>query len=163
MTDESEKKLWVPKAEDIEVQARYIKMWTDLLTWPVLRGLALEAADVRHNAYAPNSKYKVGAVILTGSGKKYKGANVERIGQSETNHAEEVAASNFAIYGQTDGGIRVVAISHTEKGPPCGRCRQILIQHCDNTLIVVADEKGEIQLVTSLLALLPLPFKSLES
>jgi cytidine deaminase len=73
-------------------------------------------------AWAPVSKYSVGAVVRGKSGALYAGGNLEIPGQplSFTVHAEQAAASNAYMHGE----VGIVAIAVT--APPCGHCRQFL-------------------------------------
>lgn len=121
------------------------------------------AVDVRQNAYAPYSNYKVGAAILTEKGKIYTGANNEFATYSETGHAEGNAIAKAISEGETQDKrtfIRALAVVHegAAASGPCGRCRQCIAEHADNALIVVATPKSEITMVTSLVSLFPYAF-----
>ena len=129
---------------------------------PRLENLALTAAAAREISYSPYSHYKVGAAILDINGNEHGGQNIEIVTYSEGTHAEEMcvkkAVSDHAVQEMGRKFVKAVAVSHKGNTAPCGRCRQIIAELADNALIVVADEKGKIRSVTSLLILLPYAF-----
>lgn len=123
--------------------------------------LILEAKKARERAYAPYSKYMVGAALLTKSGKLYHGCNIENAAYGPTNCAERTAFFK-AIY----DGERVfekIAIVGAAEGTeaddtcaPCGVCRQVMMEFCDpeSFEIVLADGKDK-ELVFKLKNLFP--------
>ncbi len=82
------------------------------------------AENIRQNAYAPYSSYKVGAAILADNGKVYCGCNVENAAYPEGVCAEASAISVMVA----DGGRQIMAIAIAgpkgEQVTPCGGCRQ---------------------------------------
>lgn len=95
-----------------------------------LVSLALEA---RENSYSPYSGFKVGAALLTKSGKVYKGCNIENGAYSPTNCAERTAVFTAVSDGEKDfSAIAVVGGADEIKDfcPPCGMCRQVLSEFC---------------------------------
>lgn len=92
--------------------------------------LALEA---RENSYSPYSGFRVGAALLTQSGKVYKGCNVENGAFSPTNCAERTAVFSAVCDGEKDfSAIAVVGGADEINAfcPPCGVCRQVLSEFC---------------------------------
>ena len=92
--------------------------------------LALEA---RENSYSPYSGFRVGAALLTQSGKVYKGCNVENGAFSPTNCAERTAVFSAVCDGEKDfSAIAVVGGTDEINAfcPPCGVCRQVLSEFC---------------------------------
>ena len=86
------------------------------------------AKDVMKNAYAPYSKFKVGAAALVDDGRIITGCNVENASYGMTLCAECGIVSELA----RSGGGRLVAIctvGNDEPVTPCGRCRQLLWEH----------------------------------
>ncbi|NKY47963.1 cytidine deaminase [Nocardia cerradoensis] len=100
--------------------------------WDLLRS---KAFDVMSNAYAPYSRYPVGAAAWTDRG-VVTGCNVENVSYGLGVCAETVLVGNFC----SSGGGRLLAIavcdSHGEILMPCGRCRQVLYEHGGPELLV---------------------------
>ena len=98
---------------------------TKPIDWALLRSTALAVAK---NAYAPYSKFRVGAAALVDDGRIITGCNVENASYGMTLCAECGVVSELA----RSGGGRLVAIStvgNDEAVTPCGRCRQLLWEH----------------------------------
>lgn len=111
------------------------------------------ARQVRKWAYAPYSKYKVGAALLTESGKIYEGVNVENAAYPVTNCAERTAVFTAVSNGETK--FQAIAVVTENGGTPCGSCRQVLAEFGPDILVIVADEQGRIVLEKKLIELLP--------
>ena len=93
--------------------------------------LALEA---RENSYSPYSSFRVGAALLTKGGKVYKGCNIENGAFSPTNCAERTAFFSAIAEGEREfSAIAVVGGKDEIKNfcPPCGVCRQVMSEFCD--------------------------------
>lgn len=116
-----------------------------------------KAITVRKNAYPPYSGYKVGAAIICKSGSIHASCNAEVASYSETDHAEGSAITKAISEGEINKSgnnfIEAVIVSHSGKSGPCGRCRQCIVQHTQNALIIDVDAVGAIDAVTSLKAL----------
>ena len=82
------------------------------------------AIEAREKAYAPYSKYKVGACILTAEGNTYSGCNFENASFGATICAERCAASCAVAAGERK--FAAVAIAANTVAWPCGICRQVL-------------------------------------
>ena len=91
-----------------------------------------EALEAQKNAYAPYSKFKVGAAILTETGNIYKGCNVENASLGASICAERNAATT-AIAQEGKVRFKAIAIASTSEdpAPPCGICRQFLSEFTD--------------------------------
>ena len=91
-----------------------------------------EALEAQKNAYAPYSKFKVGAAILTETGNVYTGCNVENASLGASICAERNAATT-AIAQEGKVRFKAIAIASTsdEPAPPCGICRQFLSEFTD--------------------------------
>ena len=119
------------------------------------------AKAIMAKAYAPYSGYKVGVAVLTQTGKIFTGANAERVSYSETDHAEQAAITAAVNSGAAVGNrkfLRAVVVTHVDTSAPCGHCRQIIMEHCDNCLVIVASETGVIRYISSMKILLPHEF-----
>lgn len=99
------------------------------------RKLLEEAILARENAYVPYSHFKVGAALLTGSGKIYRGCNIENAGHTPSNCAERTAFFKAVSEGERD--FEAIAIVAGPEGgelqftAPCGVCRQVMMEFCD--------------------------------
>ena len=125
-----------------------------------------EAKKARLKAYTPYSNFKVGAALLTKSGKVYLGCNIENATYTPTNCAERTAFfkavsegerefEKIAIVGAKDGEDANVMCS------PCGVCRQVMMEFCDPKEFQIILANGEITCrVMTLEELLPCGFSS---
>ena len=87
--------------------------------------MLLEAATkVRLNAYAPYSRFKVGAAIRSASGTIYIGCNVENVAYPEGTCAEAGAIAAMIAAGDTVIAEMLVIANSPTPVPPCGGCRQ---------------------------------------
>ena len=119
--------------------------------------LMQEAIAARQKAYAPYSKFHVGAALLTGDGKVFHGCNVENASYGLCNCAERTALFAAIAAGYKPGEFRTLAVVGDTPGPiaPCGACRQVIIELGSPALeVVLTNLKGAIE-VTSAKALLP--------
>ena len=122
------------------------------------RKLIAAAKTVQRNAHAPYSKFRVGAALLTKSGKIYTGVNVENASYGLTNCAERVAVGKAVSEGHRQfQAIAVVAPSAALS--PCGACRQVLAEFGE-CVVICADSRNTRRLKIHLLSeLLPHSFK----
>lgn len=119
--------------------------------------LLAAALAVRENAFAPFSKFKVGAAVQGLDGRIHTGCNVENATYGLTVCAERVAI----LKGISEGSKRfkrVAVAADTQKlTPPCGACRQILWEFCGDVEIVLVNPRGKIE-TYRLKDLFPKPF-----
>lgn len=114
--------------------------------------LIARAALAREFAYAPYSDYRVGAALLTRSGRVFLGANVENAVYSMTVCAERVAVVKAVSEGEHD--FEALAIVTSNSGSPCGACRQVLREFAPGLAVYIADGDGNYR-ETSVADLLP--------
>ncbi len=114
----------------------------------------IEAAiQARQWAYAPYSKYAVGAALLTSGGRVYDGVNVENAAFPTTMCAERVAVYKAVSEGEREFEAIVVATSNG--GTPCGACRQVLAEFGLDTQVIIVTADGEVKQEATLRDLLP--------
>ena len=123
------------------------------------------AKDAMTRAYSPYSGYKVGAALLCADGSVYQGCNIENASFTPTVCAERTAV--FKAVSEGKRNFTAIAVCGGKSGvitgpfPPCGVCRQVLREFCeDGFLIYIADAQG-FQTVT-LADLLPYSFSAKE-
>jgi cytidine deaminase len=122
-----------------------------------LRRLEKSARSVAAKAYAPYSRFPVGAAVLGGSGRVYSGCNVENASYGLCNCAERTAIFSAVAAGEKT--IRAVAVYTPTPLPtaPCGACRQVINEFGPDALVIsVCDTKNRID--TRMSALLPAAF-----
>jgi cytidine deaminase len=115
--------------------------------------LTESALEVRQWAYAPYSHYQVGAALLTESGRIYDGVNVENAAYPSSICAERVAV--FKAVSEGERQFVAIAVVTSNGGTPCGACRQVLSEFGLDTIVIIADEKGNLRQETTVAELLP--------
>lgn len=128
----------------------------------LLDDLVQRAKKVRKNAYAPYSKYKVGASLATKSGKVFDGCNVENASYGGTICAERGAIMQMIAAGETKPIAIAVVTQGKEPASPCGICRQVLAEFAPDLLIALVGlggKEGEVGTVVRLGELLPRQFR----
>lgn len=107
------------------------------------------AAQVRLNAYAPYSGFKVGAAVRTTSGQVYAGCNVENVAYPEGTCAEAGAIAAMVASGETRFSEVAVIADAPEPVTPCGGCRQKLFEFAaPDATITMATTSGEATIMT---------------
>ncbi len=115
------------------------------------------AALARQRAYAPYSKYKVGAAIRTARNKVHAGANVENASYGLTICAERAAVFTAVNAGDSAFDAIAVVVDGDALPSPCGACRQVLAEFAPRMRVVLATVGG-LRRETTLAELLPDPF-----
>ncbi|GAA0362614.1 cytidine deaminase [Bacillus horti] len=118
-----------------------------------------QAKQARLRAYAPYSKFQVGAALLTASGRVIQGFNIENAAYSMCNCAERTAIfSALSQYTSSEDHafVAVAVVADTDRPvPPCGACRQVLAEFCDPQMpVYLSNLKGMIE-ETSVSQLIP--------
>lgn len=122
--------------------------------------LVRAAAQARKGSVSPYSKFKVGAALLTKSGKIIGGANVESASYGLTCCAERIALFK-ALTDREKHFVAVAVVARWPGGPmPCGACRQLLAEYAPDARVFVADS-GDLAKVKSFTVrgLLPRAFR----
>ena len=123
--------------------------------------LALAARD---SAYSPYSKFSVGAALLCSSGKIYTGCNIESASYSPTCCAERVAFFKAVSEGEREFcAIAILGGAQGDKPTsfcsPCGVCRQVMSEFCDDSFKIILARTEEDFKVMTLGDLLPMRFE----
>jgi cytidine deaminase len=114
------------------------------------------ANQVRKRAYAPYSKYRVGAALRTKSGRLFTGVNVENAAYPTSLCAERVAVFKAVSEGEQE--FEAIAVVTDNGGAPCGSCRQVLAEFGLETCVLIADGKGRLLREMTVAELLPEAF-----
>ena len=107
-------------------------------------------------SYAPYSCFRVGAALLSKSGKIYTGCNIENAAYTPSNCAERTAFFKAVSEGEDKGHKDGIGMEYTA---PCGVCRQVMMEFCnpETFQIILAISKEEYKIFT-LKELLPIGF-----
>lgn len=114
-----------------------------------------QARAVRENAYAPYSKFKVGAAIRTANGTVFQGCNVENVAYPEGTCAEAGAIAAMCAAGEYEITEVAVIADSPDPVPPCGGCRQKIAEFAKGDAVVTLATTGGATRVTTVAALLP--------
>ena len=116
------------------------------------------ARQAREYARAPYSNFKVGAVVECADGRTFTGCNVENSNYGSSLCAEQVALTKAVSEGARDF-VRVAVIADSNAPvPPCGACRQVIIELCGGEAeVVMANLRGQFE-IRKAGDLLPAPF-----
>jgi len=121
------------------------------------RARLLKAAnDMLARAYAPYSKFRVGAAILTEAGNVFTGCNVENASYGLTNCAERTAIFSAVAAEGEQMRVRAVAVANAQSVPcsPCGACRQVMFEFGPDAVVLFQGANGAVEEATTR-ALLP--------
>lgn len=134
------------------------------------RELVLIARETALNAYAPYSKFRVGAAIRLESGIIVCGANVENAAFPSGICAERSAISNVVSNHHNDKPTTIAIAALTEDGmtdetiSPCGNCRQVIAEEesrSGNKIRIILAGKNKTQVIDSISSLLPFQFNKM--
>lgn len=106
------------------------------------RDLIDQACQVRLKSYSPYSGFRVGAALLGKSGKVYLGTNVENASFGLSNCAERTAIFRAVTDGETTFEAIAVCADGNRPTPPCGACRQVLVEFGPDLKVLMAGEAG---------------------
>lgn len=123
-----------------------------------INDLIKKSREVQEKAYAPFSKFQVGAVLEGESGKIYTGCNVENSSYGLSNCAERTAIFKAVSEGERKFRQIVITSSGGDFITPCGACRQVLYEFAPDLDIVLTNSKDEFKII-KLRDLLPEGFR----
>lgn len=118
--------------------------------------LILLAKKASKNAYAPYSKFYVGAALLTKNGKIFTGSNIENASYGATVCAERVAIFKAVSEGEKDFESIAIYTNTDKLSFPCGICRQVISEFSNDLIIILSNEKE--RKIYTLKEILPFPF-----
>ncbi len=119
--------------------------------------LVAAAQKAKRFSHSPFSKFKVGAAILTHTGRIYTGCNIENSSFSLTICAERTALFKAVSEGQRNFVAVAIAADSASMIPPCGACRQVLMDLAGDVEVVMTNRRGK-KKIARLRDLLPHPF-----
>lgn len=103
-----------------------------------MKELVKKALEAQNFSYSPYSNFRVGAALLTKSGKIYTGCNIENVAFSPTNCAERTAFFKAVSEGEKEfkaiaivGSLKDSKEDEREYCAPCGVCRQVMLEFCN--------------------------------
>ena len=105
------------------------------------------AIDMRRKSHSPYSNYRVGAAVETVSGKIIGGCNVESSSYGLTCCAERVAL--YSAISEGHDNFKSMAISTENGGMPCGACRQVIWDLCNDIKIYICNGKELLRTIDS--------------
>jgi cytidine deaminase len=123
--------------------------------------LLTTARQAREQAYAPYSRFLVGAALITRDGRQFSGCNVENASYGLCNCAERTALFAAVAAGYRPGDFEALAVIGDTPSPisPCGACRQVMAELCHQDMPVwLGNLHGALQ-ETTVAALLPGSFR----
>jgi cytidine deaminase len=125
-----------------------------------LTEMTRRAREASHNAWAPYSRFSVGAAVLTDDGAIYHGANVENASYGLSMCAER----NAIFQAVASGARRIVALAvytpTAQAAPPCGACRQVVAEFGPDALVICSTDDASAERRFRLPELLPEAFGS---
>jgi cytidine deaminase len=124
----------------------------------VLDKVITAAKEAYNLAYAPYSKFHVGAAALTSKGNIVKGCNVENASYGLTVCAERNCISNSVINGEQEFEVIVVYTEQDKLTPPCGACRQVIAEFFEQSAPVLSVNHKNERKVWTVEQLLPNAF-----
>lgn len=108
-----------------------------------IKRLIAAACAARKNAYAPYSKFRVGAALLSADGRVYTGCNVENASYGLTMCAERVALGHAIAQGARKFVALAVVYDAKKQAVPCGACRQVLREFGEQMVVLCATTRGK--------------------
>ena len=117
-----------------------------------------KALEAREKAYAPYSKFKVGAAVLTAGGKIYTGCNVENASYPVGICAERVAISKAVADGETEFIVIAIVGSGENYCMPSGMCRQFMAEFCKEDFEIIVAKSVDDYKIMKMGELLPYTF-----
>lgn len=132
-----------------------------------MENLIIRAFDAREKAYCPYSGFAVGAALLSENGQIFTGCNIENSAYGPSNCAERTAFFKAVSEGVTSfkaiaivGGNKDLKEGNVELCAPCGVCRQVMVEFCDDDFQIILATDREHYEIHTLEELVPLGFSA---
>ena len=114
-----------------------------------IKNMIRMAEEARDRAYAPYSKFRVGACLKAANGAYYLGCNIENAAYSPTNCAERTAMFKAVYEGERKFDAIAIIWDGDGYAYPCGVCRQVLVEFCDMDMpVICANREGKYRVVS---------------
>jgi cytidine deaminase len=125
------------------------------------KALVQKAIESQKNSYSPYSNFPVGAALLCDDGEIFTGVNVENVSFGLTNCAERTAF--FKAISEGKRGFEAIAIVGGDTFlAPCGACRQVMSEFCDENFKVIFAKNENEYIVKTLGEILPFSFSEVD-
>ena len=113
-----------------------------------IKNMIRMAEEARDRAYAPYSKFHVGACLKAKNGAYYLGCNIENAAYTPTNCAERTAMFKAVYEGEREFDALAIIWDGDDYAVPCGVCRQVLAEFCAPDMPVICSNKeGEYKIM----------------
>ena len=112
------------------------------------RQLIQKAKQAMRQAYAPYSHFRVGAAVMTKQGKVFTGCNVENASYGASCCAERTAIFKAVSEGERELAKIAVVSESGKLTPPCGICRQVLLEFMPEGSVILEQGEGGIKIYT---------------
>jgi cytidine deaminase len=109
------------------------------------QALLAAARSAQEQAYAPYSRFRVGAALLAADGRVFVGANVENAAWSPSICAERVALPSAVVAGTRYFVAIAVVGDSDDPVTPCGVCRQVLYEFAPDLLVIASGRTGRVE------------------
>jgi cytidine deaminase len=118
------------------------------------QALIAAARQAREHSYSPYSGFRVGAALLTADGRVFTGTNVENASFGLSICAERAAVFKAVTAGVRDFSAIAIYADGEQPTPPCGACRQVLLEFAPQLTVLMCGENGAVEeyLASDLLA-----------
>ena len=121
------------------------------------KGLIQAARKAKTHSHSPYSKFRVGAAVITKSGKIYTGCNIENSSYSLTVCAERTALFKAVSEGEKKFLAMVISTDVNDFISPCGACRQVISDLAGDINVILTNGVGKTKIM-KMKDLLPHPF-----
>ena len=121
------------------------------------KGLIQAARKAKTHSHSPYSKFRVGAAVMTKSGKIYTGCNIENSSYSLTVCAERTALFKAVSEGEKKFLAMVISTDVNDFISPCGACRQVISDLAGDINVILTNGVGKTKIM-KMKDLLPHPF-----